>query len=107
MARVSYVTTDKDSEFHRLTYFDLATKQPTYLTTNIPWDVDEFDLSDNARRSRSSATKTDTVYFTFSTLRLEKNLPYRSCQEASSATLGGTRTIVTWEFEFNSAQIKR
>ena len=44
-----YVTTDKDSEFHRLTYFDLATKQPTYLTTNIPWDVDEFDLSDNGK----------------------------------------------------------
>jgi Tol biopolymer transport system component len=44
-----YVTTDKDSEFHRLTYFDLATKQPTYLTTSIPWDVDEFDLSDNGK----------------------------------------------------------
>ena len=44
-----YVTTDKDSEFHRLAYIDLATKQPTYLTTNIPWDVDEFDLSDNGK----------------------------------------------------------
>ena len=44
-----YVTTDKDSEFHRLAYMDLATKQPTFLTTNIPWDVDEFDLSDNGK----------------------------------------------------------
>jgi len=40
-----YVTTDKDSEFQRLTYIDLATKQHTYLTSNIPWDVDEFGLS--------------------------------------------------------------
>ena len=31
-----YVTTDKDSEFHRLAYVDLATKQPKYLTSNIP-----------------------------------------------------------------------
>jgi dipeptidyl aminopeptidase/acylaminoacyl peptidase len=40
-----YVTTDKDSEFQRLAYIDLSSKQPTYLTPSIPWDVDEFDLS--------------------------------------------------------------
>jgi dipeptidyl aminopeptidase/acylaminoacyl peptidase len=44
-----YVTTDKDSEFHRLTYIDLATKQLTYLTSDIHWDVDEFELSDNGK----------------------------------------------------------
>ena len=44
-----YTTTDKDSEFHRLAYIDLTTKQHTYLTSNIPWDVDEFDLSDNGK----------------------------------------------------------
>ena len=40
-----YVTTDKDSEFHRLAYIDLETKQPTYLTTSIHWDVENFDLA--------------------------------------------------------------
>ncbi|HYL86614.1 MAG TPA: S9 family peptidase [Candidatus Angelobacter sp.] len=40
-----YVTTDKDSEFHRLAYIDLETKQPTYLTTPIHWDVETFDLA--------------------------------------------------------------
>jgi dipeptidyl aminopeptidase/acylaminoacyl peptidase len=40
-----YVTTDKDSEFHRLAYIDLETKQPTYLTTPIHWDVESFDLA--------------------------------------------------------------
>jgi len=40
-----YVTTDRDAEFQRLAYVDLASKQHTYLTSNIPWDVDEFDLS--------------------------------------------------------------
>ena len=44
-----YVTTDKDSEFLRLTYIDLATKQHTYLTSDIHWDVDEFDLSNDGR----------------------------------------------------------
>ncbi len=40
-----YTTTDKDSEFHRLAYIDLATREHSYLTSQIPWDVDEFDLS--------------------------------------------------------------
>ncbi|MGA7634906.1 MAG: S9 family peptidase [Terriglobales bacterium] len=44
-----YVTTDKDSEFHRLAYIDLATQQATYLTSDIHWDVAEFDLSDNGQ----------------------------------------------------------
>jgi dipeptidyl aminopeptidase/acylaminoacyl peptidase len=44
-----YTTTDKDSEFHRLAYIELATKQPRYLTSQIQWDVDEFDLSDNGK----------------------------------------------------------
>lgn len=40
-----YTVTDKDSEFQRLTYIDLATKQHTYLTEKIPWDVDDFRMS--------------------------------------------------------------
>jgi dipeptidyl aminopeptidase/acylaminoacyl peptidase len=45
-----YVTTDKDSEFQRLTYVDLTSKQHTYLTTHIPWDVEEFELSEDGKR---------------------------------------------------------
>jgi dipeptidyl aminopeptidase/acylaminoacyl peptidase len=45
-----YVTTDKDSEFHRLAYVDLGTKDDTFLTSKIPWDVDTFDLSHDGKR---------------------------------------------------------
>jgi dipeptidyl aminopeptidase/acylaminoacyl peptidase len=41
----AYVTTDKESEFQRLAYFDLATKEHTYLTDHIKWDVESFQLS--------------------------------------------------------------
>ena len=44
-----YVTTDKDSEFHRLAYIDLETKQPTYLTTSVHWDVETFDLAHDGK----------------------------------------------------------
>lgn len=44
-----YSTTDRESEFQRLAYFDLATMKPSYLTTDIKWDVDEIDLSDDGK----------------------------------------------------------
>lgn len=45
-----YVTTDKDSEFHRLAYINLNTKEQSYLTSEIHWDVEAFDLSKDGRR---------------------------------------------------------
>src|SRR5262249_51360853 len=45
-----YVTTDKDSEFQRLVYLDLATRQPKLLTSKIPWDVERFDLTHDGKR---------------------------------------------------------
>ncbi|MBE9012336.1 S9 family peptidase [Pseudanabaenaceae cyanobacterium LEGE 13415] len=44
-----YVVTDRESEFQRLAYIDLATLKHTYLTTQIPWDVEEFDLSEDGK----------------------------------------------------------
>jgi dipeptidyl aminopeptidase/acylaminoacyl peptidase len=40
-----YVATDRDSEFMRLAHVDLATKKHTYLTEQVNWDVESFDLS--------------------------------------------------------------
>jgi dipeptidyl aminopeptidase/acylaminoacyl peptidase len=49
-AKGVYVTTDKDSEFQRLAYLDLTTKQPKYLTSKIAWDVEQFDLTRDGKR---------------------------------------------------------
>ena len=40
-----YTVTDKDSEFQRLAYIDLESNQHSFLTADIHWDVEEFDLS--------------------------------------------------------------
>jgi dipeptidyl aminopeptidase/acylaminoacyl peptidase len=45
-----YFTSDKDSEFQRLIYMDLATKQTKVLSADIPWDVDEFSLTHDGKR---------------------------------------------------------
>jgi len=44
-----FVTTDKGSEFKRLAFWNLATNQLELLTEQIPWDVEEFDLSDDGQ----------------------------------------------------------
>ncbi len=45
-----FLTTDKDSEFQRLAYLDLATKKLDFLTSTIPWDVEQIDLSRDGKR---------------------------------------------------------
>ena len=44
-----YVATDRESEFQRLAYLDLATGRHTYLTSHIPWDVESFALSPDGK----------------------------------------------------------
>ena len=45
-----YFTTDRDSEFLRLSYLDLATKRITPLTAAIPHDVTALEPSPDGRR---------------------------------------------------------
>ncbi len=43
-----YVTSDRDSEFQRIAHIDLASHQPTYITTHS-WDVESAQLSHHRR----------------------------------------------------------
>ncbi len=45
-----YTTTDRGSEFRRLVLFDLASGQQKGLTPNIPWDVEDFDVTRDGKR---------------------------------------------------------
>jgi dipeptidyl aminopeptidase/acylaminoacyl peptidase len=45
-----YVTTDRESEFNRLAYLELSGDQPRYMTSGIPWDVEEFDVTHDGTR---------------------------------------------------------
>jgi dipeptidyl aminopeptidase/acylaminoacyl peptidase len=44
-----YFTSDQESEFQRLVYFDLASRKMRVLTPDLKWDVGEFDLSKDGR----------------------------------------------------------
>ena len=44
-----YALSDRDSEFLRLVRLDVATNASTVLSGAVPWDVEEFQLSDDGR----------------------------------------------------------
>jgi dipeptidyl aminopeptidase/acylaminoacyl peptidase len=44
-----FVTTDKDSEFHRLARIDLDSGKHTFLTDHIKWDIEDFELSPDGK----------------------------------------------------------
>jgi dipeptidyl aminopeptidase/acylaminoacyl peptidase len=44
-----YVLTDLGADFHRLAYIDLDGKEPKFLTTQIPWDIDSFHQSPDGK----------------------------------------------------------
>ena len=44
-----FATTDRGSEFQRLTYIDLASGTHTFLLPEAKWDVDDWDLSDDGQ----------------------------------------------------------
>jgi dipeptidyl aminopeptidase/acylaminoacyl peptidase len=46
----AYFTSDEGSEFRTLRYHDFATNRSADLTKRIPWDVEEFALSDDGAR---------------------------------------------------------
>jgi dipeptidyl aminopeptidase/acylaminoacyl peptidase len=44
-----YVITNRDSEFEQLRRVDLATGATEVLTAHIPWDIEDFDRTDDGR----------------------------------------------------------
>lgn len=44
-----YVITDRSSEFRRLAYLELGSGKLSYLTTEIKWDVDGFQISPDGK----------------------------------------------------------
>jgi dipeptidyl aminopeptidase/acylaminoacyl peptidase len=101
-----FVTTDKDNEFKRLARIDLATGAHTYYTSDIPWDVEGFDLSEDGR----------TIAFTTNEEGLDvlRLLDVATGKEKPKPQLGlgpGIMGGVSWHrngrdlaFSYNSAQ---
>jgi len=91
-----FVATDKDSEFQRLAYVDLATKEHTYLTSNIRWDVDEFDLSDDGNTIAFVVNEDGFGVLHLLDSKTRKRSLCPVCPRALSPECCGTRIIAIW-----------
>ncbi|MEO0970914.1 MAG: S9 family peptidase, partial [Cyanobacteria bacterium J06639_18] len=72
-----YVITDRDSEFSRLAYLDLTTFEHTYLSSDIPWNVEDFDLSEDGKNLAfvTNEDGTGVLHILDTATRKEKPLP--------------------------------
>ncbi|WP_300631261.1 S9 family peptidase [Mastigocoleus sp. MO_188.B34] len=72
-----YVITDRDSEFSRLAYLDLTTFEHTYLTSDIPWNVEDFDLSEDGKNLAfvTNEDGTGVLHILDTATKKEKPLP--------------------------------
>jgi dipeptidyl aminopeptidase/acylaminoacyl peptidase len=52
-----YLPSDRESEFTRLWYLDLASKELTCLTEHIPWDIEGMDLTSDGSRLAFTANE--------------------------------------------------
>ncbi|MES2748738.1 MAG: prolyl oligopeptidase family serine peptidase [Bacteroidota bacterium] len=45
-----WLLTDRDNEFRRLAYMNILSKETTYITSSIPWDVANYTLTEDLSR---------------------------------------------------------
>ncbi len=70
-----YITSDRGSEFQRLAYVDLATKEHTILTGGIDWDVEDFDLSPDGRTMAFTTNENGIGVLHLMDLKTRKEVP--------------------------------
>lgn len=70
-----YVVSDRESEFQRLAYVDLATREHTILTGDIDWDIEDIDLSPDGATMAFIANENGVGVLRLMDLRTRKPLP--------------------------------
>jgi dipeptidyl aminopeptidase/acylaminoacyl peptidase len=70
-----YAVSDRDSEFRRLVYIDTATGKETVLTAHLKHDVDEFSISNKAKRIAITTNEEGSSVLRFLDLETGKEQP--------------------------------
>lgn len=89
-----YLTTDLNSEFQRLAYFDLATRKFKFLTEHIQWNVDDFDVSPDGSMIASVTNEDGISVLRLLDARTGKELP---APQLPNGVIGG----LSWHQQIN------
>ena len=99
-----YVTTDKDSEFQRLGYIDVASKQLTPLATDLKWDVEGFDLSHDGKTLAFSVNEAGVSKLYLFDTASRKARPVTGAPNGELGALAWHRNNRDLGFSMNSAR---
>ena len=82
-----FTTSDRDSEFKRLTHIDLASGKETVLTAHLQHDVDDFAISTRAKRIAFTTNENGASVLRFLDLATMKELPRPALLSGEIASL--------------------
>ncbi len=97
-----YVVTDKDSDFRRLAYVDLVTGRFKFLTTDIKWDVDEFQLAPDGKTLAVVTNEDGISHLYLIATDTEKRKPITSLPSGIVSDLKWHNNSVDLAFNFKS-----
>lgn len=116
-----YVITDKDAEFSRLAYINLATMEYTFLTSHINWNVEDFDLSEDGKYLAfvTNEDGASILHLLDTATRKEKPLPklpvgqvfgikwHRNNQDLGFTLISSQATADVYSLNINTNQVER
>jgi dipeptidyl aminopeptidase/acylaminoacyl peptidase len=70
-----YTVSDRDNEFRRLVTIDIATGKETVLTAHLKFDIDDFSISNKAKRIALTTNEEGSSVLRFLDLETGKELP--------------------------------
>jgi dipeptidyl aminopeptidase/acylaminoacyl peptidase len=81
-----FLLSNKDSEFNRLAYFDLATRKFNFITSNINWDIESFAYSKDGSKIAFAANENGLSKLYIYTTADQKMMPVT---QLPNCTIGG------------------
>jgi len=81
-----FMLTNKESEFNRLAYYDLASKKFNFITANINWDIEAFSYTKDGSKIAFAANENGLSKLYIYTIADQKTVPVT---QLPNCTIGG------------------
>jgi dipeptidyl aminopeptidase/acylaminoacyl peptidase len=81
-----FMLTNKESEFNRLAYYDLASKKFNFITANINWDIEAFSYTKDGSKIAFAANENGLSKLYIYTIVDQKTVPVT---QLPNCTIGG------------------
>ncbi|MBP1627922.1 MAG: tolB [Holophagaceae bacterium] len=99
-----YLSTDQGSEFRRLAHLDLRTRRISFLRPEIPWSIEQLELSRDGRFLAYLANEAGVSVLRIMDTRTRKDLPLPRLPKGSVGSMSWRADSRELAFTLSSAQ---